>query len=135
MVTVDAAVLNCCEKTVKILLIKRKNDPFQGKWALPGGFVEMDENLADAAKRELEEETSLTGLELEQMHTFGKPGRDPRGRNITIVFLGIINGSAPSVTPGDDAAEAEWFDIENLPQLAFDHREIIAMAIEKLPLL
>ena len=135
MVTVDTAIFSIVTDKTKILLIKRGKEPFKDIWALPGGFVEMDEELEDAAARELAEETHLTGVELKQMHTFGRCGRDPRGRQISIAFIGKAGRRPTDIKPGDDAAEAEWFDIENLPQLAFDHREIIAMAIEKLPLL
>ena len=133
MVTVDAIVFAIDDDETKALLIKRGGEPFKGKWAIPGGFVEMDEELKDAAARELAEETSLTGIELEQMHTFGTIGRDPRGRQITIVFSGITGPENMDVQGGDDAEEARWFDINALPQeIAFDHRDVIAMAIERL---
>ena len=133
MVTVDAIVFAVDGEDIKVLLIKRGGEPFKGKWAIPGGFVEMDEELKDAAARELAEETSLTGIELEQMHTFGTIGRDPRGRQITIVFSGITGPENMDVQGGDDAEEARWFDINALPQeIAFDHRDVIAMAIERL---
>jgi 8-oxo-dGTP diphosphatase len=130
MVTVDAAVFDVSGKTPKVLLIKRGNEPFKGQWAFPGGFVNMDEELEDAAARELEEETGLKGVELQQLHTFGKCGRDPRGRNITIVFIGATEDT--KVKGGDDAAEACWFDIDNLPEnMAFDHDNVAAIAIAK----
>ena len=133
MVTVDAIVFAIDDDETKALLIKRGGEPFKGKWAIPGGFVEMDEELKDAAARELAEETSLTGIELEQMHTFGTIGRDPRGRQITIVFSGITGPENMDVKGGDDAEEARWFDINALPQeIAFDHRDVIAMANERL---
>jgi 8-oxo-dGTP diphosphatase len=95
--------------------------------------VEMDEELEDAVARELAEETALMGVQLEQMRTFGKCGRDPRGRQISIAFTGIVTDGQDKIRPGDDAAKAQWFDIENLPDdLAFDHSEMIAFAIEKL---
>jgi 8-oxo-dGTP diphosphatase len=129
MVTVDAAVFDVSGEPAKVLLIKRGNEPFKGQWAFPGGFVNMDEELEDAAARELEEETGLKGVELQQLHTFGKCGRDPRGRNITIVFIGIAKNT--KVKGGDDAAEAKWFDINALPKnIAFDHDNVAAMAIE-----
>ncbi|MBN1788298.1 MAG: NUDIX hydrolase [Sedimentisphaerales bacterium] len=130
MVTVDAVVFNISGDKPVILLIKRGNKPFKGQWAFPGGFVEMDEELEDAVVRELEEETGLVGVELKQLHTFGKCGRDPRGRNITIVFIGTTKNS--EIKGGDDAAEARWFDIDDLPKMGFDHNEVAAMAIEKL---
>jgi len=133
MVSADAAVFRISGGKTSLLLIKRKKDPYKDKWAIPGGFLEMDEELQDAAARELEEETGLTGVHLEQMRTFGTIGRDPRGRMITVTFMGITSEENPEVKGGDDAAEARWFDIENLPDnLAFDHEKVIKFAIEKL---
>lgn len=133
MVTVDAAVFRYSAGRCELLLIKRKNEPFRGKWALPGGFVDMDEELEDAVVRELTEETDLTGVPLEQMHTFGTIGRDPRGRQITIVFMGIADERKNNIKAGDDAAEAKWFDIKNLPDdMAFDHDHVAKFAIKKL---
>jgi len=102
-----------------------------GKWALPGGFVEIDEDLMEGAIRELEEETGLTKINLKQFGTYGKPGRDPRGRTISVVYYGIVQEGKFIVTAGDDAAEASWFDIKKLPPLAFDHEEIIQDFITK----
>jgi 8-oxo-dGTP diphosphatase len=133
MVTADAAVFTHSGGKIRVLLIKRRNEPFKGKWAVPGGFVNLDEELEDAAVRELAEETGLTGVRLEQMHTFGTVGRDPRGRQITVVFIGIAKEGQTKVEAGDDAAEAQWFDIEELPEdLAFDHDEVIRFAVGKL---
>ena len=133
MVTVDAAVFTFFKNKPHILLINRGNDPFKGRWALPGGFVEMDEELETAAKRELAEETGIKNIQLEQLHTFGAVGRDPRGRQITIVFIGITNKNNQKTKAGDDAALAKWFDISDLPKdLAFDHNEVIHLAIKKL---
>ena len=133
MVTVDAAVFTFSCDRAKVLLINRGKEPFKGKWALPGGFVGMDEELEDAVVRELAEETGLAGVRLEQMRTFGTVGRDPRGRQITIVFMGIAMEEQTKIKAGDDAAQAQWFDIEELPKdMAFDHNEVIKFAIEKL---
>jgi 8-oxo-dGTP diphosphatase len=133
MVTVDAAVFSLSEGKARVLLIKRGNEPFKGMWALPGGFVEMDEELEAAAARELAEETGLVDVELEQMRTYGTCGRDPRGRQITIVFLGIVTKEADKIKAGDDAAEVKWFDADKLSEeLAFDHEEIIAFAADEL---
>ena len=133
MVTVDAVVFAFFKSTVKLLLINRGNEPFKGQWALPGGFVEIDEELATAAARELAEETGLTDVKLEQMHTFGKCGRDPRGRLISIAFMGIAEERLNKIEAGDDAAKVRWFDIETLPKdLAFDHSEMAAFGIRKL---
>lgn len=133
MVTVDAVVFSKTNDKTRILLINRGKEPFKGKWALPGGFVDMDEELEDAVVRELAEETELTGVQLEQMHTFGTVGRDPRGRQISIAFMGIATKGQDMIKAGDDAAQAQWFDIEELPEdLAFDHNEVVRFAIEKL---
>jgi 8-oxo-dGTP diphosphatase len=133
MVTVDTAVFSLSGCKARVLLIKRGNEPFKGMWALPGGFIEMDEELEAAAARELAEETGLVDVELEQMRTYGTCGRDPRGRQITIVFLGIVTKEADKIKAGDDAAEVKWFDADKLSEeLAFDHEEIIAFAADEL---
>ncbi len=118
-----------------ILLIKRKNDPFKGHYALPGGFPEMDELLCDAANRELQEETGLTGIALHQLGAFDKIDRDPRDRNIAVAFCGFTSTDNAQISAGDDAEKAEWFPLESLPPLAFDHAEIIRAVKEKLGLL
>lgn len=133
MVTVDAVVFAFFGHAPSLLLIKRKNDPFRGKWAIPGGFVDLDEELETAVARELAEETGLLNVGLQQMHTFGRCGRDPRGRQITIAYIGIATDGVNDIKGGDDAEEAQWFDIENLPEdLAFDHKEVAEFAIERL---
>jgi 8-oxo-dGTP diphosphatase len=133
MVTVDAVVFSNTNGKTKVLLINRGKEPFKGKWALPGGFIDMDEELEDAVVRELEEETGLKGIRLEQMRTFGTVGRDPRGRQITIAFMGIATEEQTKIKAGDDAAQAQWFDIEKLPDdMAFDHNEVVRFAIKKL---
>jgi 8-oxo-dGTP diphosphatase len=133
MVTVDAVVFAVTADAIKLLLIKRGHEPFKGKWAFPGGFIGIDEELDDAIARELQEETGLTGVRLEQMHTFGKPGRDPRGRQITVAYMGIIKEGLDRIKAGDDAELAQWFDIVKLPaDMAFDHNEVTKFAIERL---
>jgi len=133
MVSVDAAVFAFFGNKAKVLLVNRKNEPFKGKWGLPGGFVDIDEELDDAVARELAEETGLVGVRLEQIHTFGNVGRDPRGRVITVTFMGIVTEGQNKLKAGDDAAKARWFDIGKLPKdLAFDHNEVVRFAIEKL---
>jgi 8-oxo-dGTP diphosphatase len=133
MVAADAAVFGFFAGKAKVLLVNRKNEPFKGKWCLPGGFVNLDEELDDAAARELAEETGLAGVRLEQMHTFGNVGRDPRGRVITVTFMGIAAEGQNKPKAGDDAAKVRWFDIEKLPKdLAFDHNEVVKLAIGKL---
>ncbi len=114
-----------------VLLIKRATEPFKGKWALPGGFVDENEDLPVTASRELFEETGLENLNLIQIGAFGKPGRDPRGHTITIVYLSLVECKKP-LSAGDDADEAQWFSIEKLPELAFDHSDIIEFAMKKL---
>lgn len=133
MVTVDIVVFSFFKNRASLLLIKRGREPFKGRWALPGGFVGIDEELKEAAARELAEETGIENVTLEQMHTFGKCGRDPRGRQITIVFIGIAGGKPISIRAGDDAAEARWFDVEELPvKMAFDHNEVARFGVRKL---
>jgi len=132
MVTADAAVFAFLDGTPHLLLIQRKIDPYKGCWALPGGFVEIDEDLPDAAARELAEETELKDVSLEQLRAFGRPGRDPRGRTITVAFFGIIEKGWDRIKAADDAERAQWFDIESLPPMAFDHDEIARCAIERL---
>lgn len=133
MFAADIAVFGFFAGKVKLLFIERKREPFKGKWALPGGFVDIDEEVEDAAARELQEETSLTGLKLEQMHTFSRVGRDPRARVVTVLFMGVLQGGKNKLKAGDDAANAKWFDIEKLPKdLAFDHKEVARFVIEKL---
>jgi 8-oxo-dGTP diphosphatase len=131
-VTVDAIVFRKTgENPISVLLIQRKNPPFQGKWALPGGFVEDDESLDMAAARELEEETGLKNVEIQQLYTFGEPNRDPRGRAISVTYYTLIETSPPTLQAADDAADVQWFDIESLPALAFDHQGILEMAINQ----
>jgi 8-oxo-dGTP diphosphatase len=120
------------DKSNELLLIKRKNEPFKGLWALPGGFIEMEEDLEDAAKRELAEETGIIVQSLLQIGAFGKPGRDPRGRSISIVFAGKFPPDSPPPKGADDAQEAAFFKSEQLPQLAFDHDLIIQKALTTL---
>ncbi|MFD2602832.1 NUDIX domain-containing protein [Flavobacterium suzhouense] len=129
-VTVDAVVFRKSNAGNELLLIKRKNEPFKGKWALPGGFVDEGEDLAVAAKRELLEETGLVVGSLEQLGAFGKPGRDPRSHTVSIAYSGFAEADAQAVG-ADDADEAEWFAVSALPELAFDHADIIQLALEK----
>ncbi len=128
--TVDAVVFRERNDSRELLLIRRGQPPFEGAWALPGGFVDMDETLDEAVHRELKEETAIQQLKLEQLHTFGALDRDPRGRTVSVVYWGWLNENQYAVA-GDDASEAQWFSIAKLPHLAFDHQEVIAMAINR----
>jgi 8-oxo-dGTP diphosphatase len=130
-VTVDCVIFRMKENR-QVLLIRRKFDPFKDKWAFPGGFVDMDETLEHAAARELKEETGLEGIDLEQLHAFSSIHRDPRARTIGIAFYGFLEDNDKEAIGGDDAAEAHWFDINDIPPLAFDHAEILRKALEKI---
>jgi 8-oxo-dGTP diphosphatase len=130
-VTVDIAIFMPRGSLYQILLIKRAAEPFQGLYALPGGFCEIDESLEQAAQRELLEETGLRGLPLTQIHTFSDPGRDPRGRIISTCFSGMLGDPTQQhIKAADDAASLGWFDLDNLPELAFDHQLIIHKAAQ-----
>ncbi len=131
-VTVDAVVFTILHNELKLLLIRRKNPPFKGQYALPGGFVDVNEDIEQAALRELEEETGVKNIFLKPMKAFGKPGRDPRGRTITMPYIALINSERYVLKSADDAELARWFSVYELPELAFDHRAIIETALEKL---
>lgn len=128
--TVDSLVFSRLNNSLRILLIKRKNPPFKNCWALPGGFVDKGELLTDAAARELHEETGLEGIELELLGVFDNPERDPRERTITIAYLG--EAKKITIMPGSDAADVKWFTLNNLPALAFDHKEILDAGFRKI---
>jgi 8-oxo-dGTP diphosphatase len=130
-VTVDIVIVTR-ERRRRVLLIRRRHDPFEGMWAIPGGFVEMDETLETAARRELREETGLKVADLHQLHTFGDPGRDPRGRTIAVAYLAQVDFAKVKPRAADDAAEVGWCRLDQLPPLAFDHAEILAYARERL---
>jgi 8-oxo-dGTP diphosphatase len=130
-VTVDVVLISR-EKDPRVLLIRRKHEPFAGKWAIPGGFVNIDEPLEAAARRELAEETGLRVHKLEQLHTFGDPGRDPRGRTISVVYLAQVNPKKLKPKAADDAAEVGWHSLLRPPPLAFDHAQILAHARRRL---
>jgi len=126
-VTADIIILKKSTNESFVLLIERKHPPYEGMWALPGGFLNMDETLEEAALRELQEETGITGVMLEQFHTYSEVNRDPRHRTITTVFIGYLNDNTIEPEAGDDAAEVKWFALEKLPPLAFDHGEVMKM--------
>lgn len=124
-VTTDCAIFSIDEAQTYVLLIERGNEPFKGQWAFPGGFLDMDEDALTCAKRELLEETHMSGVELHQVYTASAVDRDPRGRTISIVYCGVVDKDKHVVKAGDDAAKAEWFALDNLPALAFDHDEVL----------
>ncbi len=132
MLTVDAVVFRLNGEDMEVLLIQRKHDPFEGMWALPGGFVDMDETVEQAVVRELEEETGLRLDKLKQLFTFSEIGRDPRGRTVSVTFFGITEMDNSTVKGGDDAKDAQWFQLDQLPDLAFDHIKAVNMAISQI---
>jgi 8-oxo-dGTP diphosphatase len=128
-VTADAVIFNLMEdEKLNVLLIKRKNDPFKGYWALPGGFIEETETLEKCVEREIKEETGLEGIKFYPLEAFSEPDRDPRHRTITFAFWGFCKKN-PVLTSGSDAEAAEWFKIDQLPELAFDHEQVIKKAL------
>lgn len=130
--TVDCVIFGWDGDALRVLLIKRGAEPFLGQWALPGGFVQMDESLEDAAKRELEEETGLRDVYMEQLATMGAPERDPRGRVVSVAYFSLINLAGNTPVASTDASDADWFRMDALPALAFDHSQILQIALERL---
>ena len=130
-VTVDVVVFTIENDDLKVLLIQRDLEPFAGKWAIPGGFIEIDERLSDAAKRELKEETGVSVAYLEQLYTFGNPDRDPRERIITVAYFTLIPSDQLSLIAGDDARDAQLFGMNDLPDLASDHDNILRVAKQR----
>ena len=131
-VTADIVVFTIRHDALKVLLIKRAEDPYLGSWALPGGFVGIDEDLDSAAERELAEETGVTSVYLEQLYTFGKPDRDPRERVITVAYYALIPSDRLQIRAASDAEAVGWFGLNELPKLAFDHTVILDMALNRL---
>ncbi|HQK36007.1 MAG TPA: NUDIX domain-containing protein [Bacteroidales bacterium] len=117
---------------LNVLLIERKNDPYKGYWAFPGGFLEMDETSEQCARRELEEETGITDACLEQLYTFSGLERDPRGRVVSVAYMALVRQSSIRPVAGDDALQAQWFPVNSLPKLAFDHDLIFRTAMQRL---
>ena len=130
--TVDCVVFGLDENDLKVLLIERGIEPFAGKWALPGGFVSPEESLEDAAIRELREETGVENVFLEQLYTVGDVKRDPRARVVTVAYYALVNLQEHAVEAATDANNAAWFELEDLPELAFDHNMILEMALKRL---
>ncbi len=131
-VTTDVVIFTIRNDALELLLIKRAADPYQGTWALPGGFVEINEDIEVCALRELEEETGITGVYLEQLYTFGKPGRDPRERVISVAYYALVPPDRMRIRAASDASDVGWFRLDNLPDLAFDHNDIVKMAHQRL---
>lgn len=132
-VTVDIIIFTIIEGDMKVLLIKRKSWPFKGMWAIPGGFIKMDEGLDEAAERELFEETGVKDVYLEQLYTFGKPERDPRTRVLTVSYFALVShDQLKRIKASSDAEDVSWFSIHSLSKLAFDHKKIIDYAIERI---
>ena len=131
-VTTDIVIFTVRDNQLKLLLIMRKGEPFQGKWALPGGFVQMDEDLETSARRELAEETGVSGVYLEQLYTFGAVNRDPRERVITVAYYALIASDKTVLQAATDAEAVGWFSMDDLPKLAFDHQQIVDKAHERL---
>ncbi|MBL4907318.1 MAG: NUDIX hydrolase [Sneathiella sp.] len=127
--TTDVVAFTMREGSAHILLICRACDPFKGSWAFPGGFVDENEDLLTGALRGLQEETGLVGISIEQFHTFGEPGRDPRGHTVSVAYVGIVPQERQKVIAADDAADARWFPVSDLPPLAFDHSEMLKKAV------
>jgi 8-oxo-dGTP diphosphatase len=131
-VTVDVLMMSLRQRDLQILLIKRRSWPYEGMWAIPGGFINIQESLEAAAKRELQEETGVQDVYLEQLYTFGDPGRDPRTRVITVVYFALLDSERLQVKAASDAADVGWFSVYELPPLAFDHEQIIEYALNRL---
>ena len=131
-VTTDVVVFTMRQDALQVLLIKRASEPFRGCWALPGGFVEPDESLDEAARRELEEETGVRDVYPEQLYTFGRPDRDPRERVITVAYYALIPSDDVALRAASDAESVGWFGMDEVPKLAFDHAEILQLARQRL---
>ena len=133
-VTVDVVIFSILAEQLKVLLIKRKGWPFEGMWAIPGGFVHLDESLEEGAYRELAEETNVTRdqIYLEQLYTFGEPERDPRTRVITVAYFALVAADQLDPRAADDAEDVAWFSVYDLPPLAFDHTQILGYALTRL---
>ena len=130
--TVDCAVFSPTDRSLEVLLIRRDEPPFEGQWATPGGFVEIDEPVAEAAPRELAEETGMRGVELVEFGVFDEPGRDPRGRMVAVAHWGLTRRDDHDLAAATDARDLDWFPVDELPQLAFDHDDLVTGALDAL---
>lgn len=132
-VTVDVVIFTLLNRELHVLLVQRRRWPYEGYWAIPGGFIEMDESLEQAARRELEEETGVRDVYLEQLYTFGDPKRDPRTRVISVAYIAIVRADDQELRVSDESADVRWFPVRALPQkLAFDHDTILGYALSRL---
>ena len=131
-IAVDVVLFTIQGRTLKVLLVKREHTPYRNMWALPGGLVGKDESVDDAALRELQEETNIGNIYLEQLYTFGEPTRDPRGRVITVAYYALVNWQQFQLKARQRVSEADWFPVKRLPSLAFDHQRIVEYALERL---
>ncbi len=132
-VTVDVVIFTLISQELHVLLVQRRHWPFDGFWAIPGGFINMNESLRDAARRELEEETGVRDVYLEQLYTFGEVGRDPRTRVLSVAYIAIVRADAQKIRASDESLDVRWFPVRDLPEhIAFDHDEILAYAISRL---
>lgn len=123
--SVDIMIFLKSNHGIEVLLITRKNPPFQKSYALPGGFMDMDETLNHAAQRELKEECNIKIDSLQQFGVYDEPGRDPRGRTLSVIFYAILDKKPNHLKAGDDALQVKWFKLNSLPKLAFDHKKIL----------
>ena len=131
-IAVDVVLFTIQGGTLKVLLVKRQRPPYRGAWALPGGMVEPEESVDAAVLRELQEETAVGNIYLEQLYTFGDPDRDPRGRVVSVAYYALVNWQQFQLEVRRRVSEADWFPVKRLPQLAFDHRRIVDYALERL---
>ncbi len=132
IVATDIVIFTISNRQVKLLLVRRASEPYLGKWALPGGFVRVDENLEDCARRELADQTGVSDLYLEQLYTFGQVKRDPRERIVTVAYYALVPPDKANLRPAVGNSEAEWFSFDGLPDLAFDHADIVIIAHRRL---
>jgi 8-oxo-dGTP diphosphatase len=132
LVTTDIVIFTIRENKLEVLLVKRKIPPFKDNWALPGGFVRIKESLEETAKRELEEETGIKNVYLEQLFSFGDPKRDPRGRVITVAYMALVNSENIKLKATTDVSDAQWFSVNKIPSLAFDHKKILEYSLKRI---